>query len=269
MMNAQHHSLLGQLADPKRLKRAARESMRRGSGPGADAVTWRRYRANLDARIHALALSIRSGTWCPTDPRRTVIHTFTGKPLHLAIPTVEERIVHRAIRRILDPILERDAFSDFVSGFRPRRNRLTSVRQACRYLSENRNFVVDVDVTDAGTGVTTNSIIDLLHQWISDGAFLHIIRTALSALPQPIFPGGGLTPTLVTLMLTPLDKAVAHMKVVRFTDNYTVFCRTYAEAQDTLDTLIATGKAYGIQFTEKQTIHNDPNPEDLYLFGGA
>ena len=41
---------------------------------------------------------------------------FTGKVLDLLVPTVEDRIVHRAMRNCVEPILEERAFADFVSG---------------------------------------------------------------------------------------------------------------------------------------------------------
>lgn len=188
--------------------------------------------------------------------------------MEVVIPTVEERIVQRALRRILEPILEQNAFGDFVSGFRPGRSRLTSVRQAWRYLEQGRTFVVDVDVNDMWAGGNTDQLLDLLHQWVADGMFLALVRRVLTALPQPTFPGSGLTPMLLNLRLTPLDKAVAHMPVVRFTDNYTLFYRTEAEATLALAMIVNAADASGFSFGHKQTVHFNPNPEDLYLFGG-
>jgi hypothetical protein len=78
--------------------------MRRGSAPGVDGLTWAGYRRGLRDRLAVLAEQLRAGDWTPDPLREVAITSFTGKVFTAAIPTVEDRIVHRAMRLALDPI---------------------------------------------------------------------------------------------------------------------------------------------------------------------
>ncbi|MFI5497123.1 hypothetical protein [Actinoplanes sp. NPDC051859] len=116
------------LIDPGHLHRAARACMRRSSSPGVDGLSWAQYRQGLRERLAGLAGRLHEGSWVPAPLREVTIDTYTGKTMRAGIPTVEDRIVHRAIRTAVDPILERRAYAPWVSGYRPGRNRLTAVR---------------------------------------------------------------------------------------------------------------------------------------------
>jgi hypothetical protein len=43
--------------------------------------------------------------------------TYTGKRMPTFVPPVIDRLVHRAMRNTIEPILEAHAFQDWVSGF--------------------------------------------------------------------------------------------------------------------------------------------------------
>src|SRR5262244_221378 len=113
------HSLMPLVADAARLKHAARALMRHRSAPGSDGLTWAGYRRDLDARIGALATRLRSGTWQPARVRLVTWPSW-GKVMTVAVPTVEDRIVHRALRLAAEPVLLRDAYPAWMYGWRPR-----------------------------------------------------------------------------------------------------------------------------------------------------
>jgi hypothetical protein len=243
--------------------------MRRASSPGADGITWREYRHDLNARLALLSQELRDGTWKPHPPKENRRRSFSGKEFLFVIPTVEERIVHRAMRNVIEPILEAHTFLDFVSGYRPGRNRLTSVRQAMAYLASGKSVVADIDVANATGHVTLDEPIDWLADWISDGTFLQSVRQALQALPTPMCPGSGLAPLLINLRLVPVDWALSGLNVVRFADNYCIFCDSIEDAKQAFELLrylIAT-RGLGIAHN-KSKIRSDANPEDLFLIAG-
>jgi hypothetical protein len=198
----------------------------------------------------------------------TQITTFTGKLLPIAIPPVEDRIVHRTIRNCLDSVLEENALLDFVSGYRRRRSRLTAVRQAAAYLIAKKQWVVDIDITDCWKGPTVDEIVAGLASWIADGSFLHLVRLILEALPEPLMPGGGLSPTLINVRLIPVDHLLQGFSVVRFVDNYCLFCKSRDEAVAALSAVDDVLARFRLQASRKRAIRFHPNPEDLFLFGG-
>jgi len=194
---------------------------------------------------------------------------FTGKVLDLLVPTVEDRIVHRAMRNCVEPILEERAFADFVSGYRPHRNRVTAVAQAAGHYAEGRRWVADVDVADVSGGGAVDEVVDWLSRWISDGTFLARVRTALGVLPAPLAPGTGLAPLLINLRLVPVDEQLSGRRVVRFCDNYCLFTASAPEAAAAHAAIESALLRVGLRPAPgKSRLHDDMNPEDLFLSAG-
>ncbi|MBB5159288.1 WbqC family protein [Saccharopolyspora phatthalungensis] len=194
----QTHSLMPLLTDRRRLKQAARGCMRTTSSPGADGMTWRNYRAGLDARLAKLAAHLHDGSWTPS-PLRQVTWSLDDKDLAIVIPTVEDRIVHRALRQCAEPILEAHAYPDWLFGWRPGRSRAHALAYAQRHGITSPCWVADIDVTRATAGSTVDQTMRWLADWIHDGSFLRIVRRVLNGLPSPLAPGSGLSPLLTNL----------------------------------------------------------------------
>ncbi len=123
--------------------------MRARSAPGIDGLSWAGFRQDLPARLSELGEEIRTGRWQPQPLRIVDITTYTGKVFPAAIPTVRDRVVHRAIRTAVEPILERELLAEWVSCYRPGRNRITALRQADQHLRAGLRWAADVDVADA------------------------------------------------------------------------------------------------------------------------
>lgn len=105
----QTHSLMP-LLDERHLRRAARDCMRRSSSPGMDGMTWAGYRDGFPLRIAELADRLRTGIWLPAPLRTATFPSYVDKQLQVVVPTVEDRIVHRALRAAIEPILEAYAY---------------------------------------------------------------------------------------------------------------------------------------------------------------
>jgi hypothetical protein len=223
----------------------------------------------MASRITALSVSLREGTWAPAPLRTTEIVNFIGKRFTVVIPAAEDRIVHRAMRNAVEPVLEAQAFAGWVSGYRPGRSRITAVRDAMRYLQAGRVFVADIDVARTSSGSTAQEVTGWLAVYVSDGTFLSRFRTALSALPEPVMPGTGLAPLLINLRLSRVDARVGGLPVVRFADNYCLFGASMAEARAAYDLLAAALAAEGLQPNERKSrIRAHANAEDLFLLDG-
>lgn len=263
------HSLMPFLLEPVHLKRAARQCMRRASTPGADGLSWAGFRVGLQARLAELGEQLHEGTWQPGPLRASHVVAYTGKTIDTVIPTVRDRVVHRAMRRALEPVLDQGAFADWVSGFRRGRNRLTSLRQAAQHLSRERHWVVDVDVQRASAGASSGEVLDWLAVHVHDGTFLARVRTALEVLPDPIMPGCGLSPLLINLRLSRVDEQLRDLDVVRFADNYCVFAASRREAEHAYDVLVSALDTVGLRpHPDKSRIRSSAHAEDLYLISG-
>ncbi len=210
-------------------------------------MSWASYRQGLRERLVKLAERLRDGSWQPGPLRYVVIPTYTGKPMPSVIPTVADRVVHRAMRMAVEPVLEASAFAEWVSGYRPRRNRLTALRQAAAYLDAGFRWVADVDVASVSTGSHAGEVTDWLAAHVRDGSFLARFRTALAGLPEPIVSGTGLAPLLINLRLSRVDAHLGQLRVVRFADNYCAFAPTRAEAEAAFDAITAALATVGLE----------------------
>ncbi|MGQ0774653.1 MAG: hypothetical protein ACT4NY_09580 [Pseudonocardiales bacterium] len=111
-------------------------------------------------------------------------------------------------------------------------------------------------------------MIDWTAQWVKDGSYLRLLRHALEPLPSAMHPGAALLAQMLHLMLMPIDETVDHLRVVRFYDNYCVFCRTRTDAQTAYDLLVAALEArHLVPSPAKSAVRDAPNPEDLFLSG--
>jgi len=241
--------------------------MRSGSAPGPNGVSWAAYRDQLDQHIATLTTRLADGTWQP-GPCRPAALDVGDKTISITIPNVEDRIVHRAMRACIEPILDSAAYPEWMFGWRPRRGRVDALDYASRYLATDPSrWVADVDVAAATAGMRLESAVDALARWINDGSFLQLARRALAALPEPLAPGSGLTPMLTNLRLLPVDECLVDLPIIRVTDNYAVFTATHAEAEAAFVRVTDALSAAGLRANARKSKVWQPNPEDLFLAG--
>ncbi|WP_255375757.1 reverse transcriptase domain-containing protein [Saccharomonospora sp. CUA-673] len=232
-------------------------------------MTWRDLRQQAGAVLPDLATQLAAGTWRPGPLRELTIPTYAGKSMPTAIPTVMDRLVHRAVRNAAEPILEARAFADWVSGFRPRRNRNTALRHANDHLTAGYRCVADIDAARVSDGATAAEAVDWFAEYIHDGSFLRLLRTVLAGMPSPVVPGSGLAPLLINLRLSQVDKEVSGLRVVRFADNYCAFAATMAGAGEAFWCISDAMAAVRLEpNAAKSRIRRDANAEDLFLIDG-
>ena len=110
---------LAHLLTPEFLTEAWKQMNRRGAS-GVDGETTKEFERNLDTRVHQLCERLKQGTYQAPPVRRVEIPKGPGKAgtRPLGIPTVEDRLLQRAVARILEAVFEAD-FLECSYGFRP------------------------------------------------------------------------------------------------------------------------------------------------------
>ncbi len=91
------------------------------SAPGVDRVTWRAYKENLATNLETLHDQLVTETYSPQAVVRRLIPKGGGKFRPLGLPSLEDKIVAKAVGMLLESIYEQD-FYDFSHGFRPGRS---------------------------------------------------------------------------------------------------------------------------------------------------
>ena len=111
--------------------REAYRRTRKDGAAGVDGVTAAEYEADLDANLERLLEQFKSGRYRAPAVRRVHIPKpgKAGKTRPLGIPTLEDKVLQRAVLMALEPIFEQDFvdccclsdcfdtdFSDYFSG---------------------------------------------------------------------------------------------------------------------------------------------------------
>jgi RNA-directed DNA polymerase len=113
-------ALLHHVYDTDRL-RAAYSAVKRDAAAGIDGETWRHYGEALEKNLQDLAARVKRGAFRASPVRRVYIPKADGRQRPLGIPTLEDKIVQRAVVDVLNAIYEPD-FLGFSYGFRPGRS---------------------------------------------------------------------------------------------------------------------------------------------------
>jgi len=171
-----HHLDLGWL-------REAFRRTRRDGAPGVDGQTALDYEANLDANLSSLLGRAKSGTYRAPPVRR--VHIPKGsdpsQTRPIGIPTLEDKVLQRAVVMVLEPIYEQD-FHDCSYGFRPGR----SAHQALEDLWQQSmgldgGWVLEVDIQKFFDTLDHAHLRELLKRRVRDGVLLRLIGKWLNA----------------------------------------------------------------------------------------
>jgi RNA-directed DNA polymerase len=214
---------------------------RKGSA-GADDQTIELFAANADKYLDELAESLRHGSYKPQAVKRVEIPKGNGKYRPLGIPTVKDRIVQTAIKRVIEPIFEQE-FLPMSYGFRPGKSCKDALREVDQLLKQGYSYVVDADLEDFFGSIPHERMMEKIEEHISDGSLLRLLKayqkqdivkglsgwTPVSGTPQ----GAVISPLLANLYLNDLDKRMQECgyRMVRYADDYVVLCREEAEAE--------------------------------------
>ena len=113
-------ALLHHVHDVARLG-SAYFALKREAAPGVDGETWRHYGEALEENLRDLSERLKRGAYRAKPVRRAYILKTDGRQRPLGVPTLEDKIVQRAVVEVLNAIYEVD-FLGFSYGFRPGRS---------------------------------------------------------------------------------------------------------------------------------------------------
>ena len=101
--------------------REAYRRIRKDAAAGVDGVTAAQYEADLEANLSGLLERFKSGRYRAPAVRRVHLEKpGTSKTRPIGIPTLEDKILQRAVLMVLEPVYEQD-FLECSYGFRPGR----------------------------------------------------------------------------------------------------------------------------------------------------
>jgi len=240
------HSLIGQVYDPRNLRRAwERVRKNRGAG-GVDRISIGRFEEDHGRYLTVLQQRLADGRYRPRPVRRVEIDkpgSAAKRPL--GIPTVVDRVCQQALRQVLEPIFE-PTFSGVSFGFRPGRSAHAAMRRIWGQLQAGGKWIVDGDIADFFGTISHDRLVALVAERVADSKVLGLIRQTLEAgaLRDGVYEsavagtpqGGVISPLLSNIYLHVFDEWMerAGFQLTRYADDWLIVCRTRAEAERAL-----------------------------------
>ena len=187
--------------------REAYRRTRKDAAVGVDGVTAAHYEAELEANLSGLLERFKSGRYRAPAVRRVHLEKpGTSKKRPIGIPTLEDKILQRAVLMVLEPVYEQD-FLDCSYGFRPGRGAHQAVNVLWKGLMNlGGGWVIDLDIEDFFGSVDWGHLRSFLDRRVRDGVIRRAIGKWLNAgvmesgelsYPERGTPQGGVvSPTL-------------------------------------------------------------------------
>jgi len=260
------HSLIDKVYSKTNLKIAwERVKANQGAG-GIDKVSIASFDKVAEEELEKLYKELREDTYKPLPVRRVYIPK-RGKPGErrpLGIPAIRDRICQQALKNRLESIFEPE-FNACSFGYRPGRSPHDAMRKIWLELMAGYHWILDADLKDYFGSVAHGKLIDMVAEKVSDGRVLELIRQMLKAgyveegkkLPTPkgTPQGGVISPLLSNIYLTPFDNEMTRRgyRVTRFADDWTVSCRTKAEAYSALKDAKQVLEGLGLKLHPEKT----------------
>ena len=173
---------LAHLLTPEFLKETWKQMNRRAAS-GIDGVSSKQFESELEHRVGEISEQLRAGTYRAPPVRRVEIPKGPGKvgTRPLGIPTTADRLLQRAVARILEAVFEAD-FLECSYGFRPGRSPHYALRALrVQIVTKKVRHVAEADIRGYFTHVSHRWLRDMVAHRIADPVILSLIGKWLNA----------------------------------------------------------------------------------------
>ncbi len=236
------------------LERACRHVIRNGGSAGIDGMTVKELGVWFGCNWRELQEELLSGSYLACGVREVEIPKPNGGIRKLGIPTVKDRLIQQSIQQVLSPLYD-TGFSPTSYGFRRGRGAHDALRQLSHYISSDRTYIVDIDLSKFFDEVNHERLMSRLRHRIGDRRLLKLIHRYLGSgilsgglvsqrtkgTPQ----GSPLSPLLSNIVLDELDMELSCRghHYVRYADDIVIAVGSLQSAervQQSITTYIET-----------------------------
>ena len=224
------------ILDPDNLRAAWEEVQEKKGAPGIDRVSLKRWGRNREERLVTLAEAVRANTYRARKLRQFTIPKKDGTPRTISILTITDRVLQRAVLRVVDELFDRD-FMDCSYGYRTGRGVRTAIPSILAHRDAGRQWVVDADIDNCFPSLKHHLILRYFQQKVNDPLVLALLKQWMAM--GETSPGTGISlgavisPLLCNILLHRLDTHLARAgySPVRYADDFCIFCETRVQAE--------------------------------------
>jgi RNA-directed DNA polymerase len=173
---------LAHLLTPEFLKETWGQMNRRAAA-GIDGESCEQFESELEQRVQEINQQLRAGTYRAPAVRRVEIPKGPGKvgTRPLGIPTVSDRLLQRAVARILEAVFEAD-FLECSYGFRPGLSPHHALRALrVQIVTKKVRYIAEADIRGYFTHVSHRWLRKMVAHRIADPVILRLIGKWLKA----------------------------------------------------------------------------------------
>jgi len=251
---------------------------RKDGASGIDGQSAQEYAGNLRDNLSGLLERFKSGSYHAPPVRRVEIPKGDGKSTRpIGIPTIEDKVMQRAIVMLLEPIYEAE-FKDFSFGFRPGKSAHDAIdhlwKQSMGQWGESSvKWILDVDIRAFFDTLDHGHLRRMLDQRIRDGVVRRMIdkwlkagvmdKGMLSYREEGTPQGGVISPLLSNIYLHEVldqwfeSQVQPRMKgrafLVRYADDFVIGFENEEDARRVHQVLPLRFERYGLTLHPEKT----------------
>ena len=248
---------------------------RKNGATGVDGQTWHEYGENLEANLQSLLDRAKSGRYRAPPVKRVHIPK-AGSPTQtrpIGIPTLEDKVLQRAVVMLLEPIYEQD-FVQGSYGFRPGRGAHQALERLWQeMMNADGGWVLEVDISKFFDTLDHGHLRQFVQHRVRDGVLLRLIGKWLNAgvmeagqlsYPESGSPQGGvISPLLANIYLHyVLDiwfeqevqpRLAGRAYLIRYADDFVIGFTNEKDAHRVKEVLPKRFGRYGLQIHPEKT----------------
>jgi len=241
-----YYTLRDKICDKWNLHHAAQKVIKNGGSAGIDNQDIEEFKENYKLNMREIHRQLKEDRYEPSPVLRVFIPKGDGRERPLGIPTVRDRVVQEAVRRIVEPIFEK-VFCECSYGFRKGRSAIDAINEIEDYREQGYTWVVDADIKGYFDNIDQDLLLDFITKRINDGWVLRTIESWLTAgvmtegkleeTPRGTPQGGVISPVLANIYLHQFDKEMTERgyRVVRYADDFVVLAKSKRKAKRALE----------------------------------
>ena len=254
------------------LLEAAYKQISRKGATGVDGVKWNDYAENLKSNLEDLHKRLKEQRYRAPSVKRVWIPKEGGRR-PIGVPTLEDKVVQKAVSMLLEPIYEVD-FEDCSYGFRrgcSAHEAITAIREGIRL--DNVRWIIDADIRQCFDTIDHAKLQELIRRRIGDGNIRRLIGKWLNAgimdgvelsYPETGTPQGSvLSPLLANIYLHYVldewfvNEVKPRMKgnvfLVRYADDFVIGCEHQDDAERIMKVLPKRMEKYSLSIHPEKT----------------